>query len=243
MEEKLCLKWNEFQENMKSTFGELRGDKDFTDVTLACEDQQFEVHKFALASCSSLFKKMLVKIKTHQHPLIYFNGINAMDLEVVLDFIYFGEVKVYEEDLDRFLRVAEELQLKGLEGNNGKPPIVQLLSTTEEIKPKSEIERKPIEKDFTSSMNFGKPVSTESRTMKQFPMDTDTATVVASMIKKQGNVYKCSECDFQSRYTSHLKEHVQKHIEGLEFPCKYCEKVMRSSAALRMHINKNHQTY
>ena len=138
MEEKLCLKWNEFQENMKSTFGELRGDKDFTDVTLACEDQLFEVHKFALASCSSLFKKMLVKIKEHQHPLIYFNGIKAMDLEVVLDFIYFGEVKVYEEDLDRFLRVAEELQLKGLEGNNGKPPIVQLLSTTEEIKPKSE---------------------------------------------------------------------------------------------------------
>ena len=215
MEEKLCLKWNEFQENLKSTFGELRGDKDFTDVTLACEDQQFEVHKFALALCSSLFKKMLVKIKDHQHPLIYFNGIKAMDLEVVLDFIYFGEVKVYEEDLDRFLRVAEDLQLKGLEGNNGKPPIVQLLSTTEEIKPKSEIERKHTEKDFTSSMNFGKPVSTESRTIKQFPIDTNTATVIASMIKKQGNVYKCSECDFQSRYTSHLKEHVQKHIEGL----------------------------
>ena len=36
MEEKLCLKWNEFQENVTSALGDLRSDEDFTDVTLAC---------------------------------------------------------------------------------------------------------------------------------------------------------------------------------------------------------------
>ena len=38
MSEKLCLQWNDFQENVKIAFGNLREDKDFADVTLACED-------------------------------------------------------------------------------------------------------------------------------------------------------------------------------------------------------------
>ena len=51
MSEKLCLKWNDFQENVNSAFGDLRGSGDFSDVTLACEDgQQIEAHKVVLAA-------------------------------------------------------------------------------------------------------------------------------------------------------------------------------------------------
>ena len=38
--EKLCLQWNDFRENITSSFKELRIDREFTDVTLACEDGQ-----------------------------------------------------------------------------------------------------------------------------------------------------------------------------------------------------------
>ena len=38
MSEKLCLQWNDFKENINIAFGRLRCDKEFTDVTLACED-------------------------------------------------------------------------------------------------------------------------------------------------------------------------------------------------------------
>ena len=34
----------------------------------------------------------------------------------ILDFQYFGEAKVVEGDLDSFLAIAEEIQLKGLTG-------------------------------------------------------------------------------------------------------------------------------
>ena len=34
MSEKLCLQWNDFKENVNSAFGRLRGDIEFTDVTL-----------------------------------------------------------------------------------------------------------------------------------------------------------------------------------------------------------------
>ena len=80
MSEKLCLQWNEFNENVTSAFVRLRDDKEFTDVTLACEDgQQMEAHKIILASSSPFFEKMLQKNK-HPHPLIYFKGFHSHDL-------------------------------------------------------------------------------------------------------------------------------------------------------------------
>ena len=60
MSEKLCLQWNDFKENVNNAFGRLRDDKDFTDVTLACEDgQQLEAHKVILAASSPFFEKIL----------------------------------------------------------------------------------------------------------------------------------------------------------------------------------------
>ena len=38
---------------------------------------------------------------------------------------------------------------------------------------------------------------------------------------------------------SHIKEHVESHIEGLSFPCQSCGKKCRSRQALRFH----HQYY
>ena len=62
MSEKLCLQWNDFKENAISALGSLRNDKEFTNVTLACEDgQQMEAHKGILAASSPFFQKILQK--------------------------------------------------------------------------------------------------------------------------------------------------------------------------------------
>ena len=46
MSEKLCLQWNDFKDVVNTAFGNLRGDTDFIDVTLACEDgRQLKAHK------------------------------------------------------------------------------------------------------------------------------------------------------------------------------------------------------
>ena len=80
MSEKLCLKWNDFQENVNTAFGNLREDTDFADVTLACEDgQQVEAHKVILTSSSPFFMQLLRKNK-HPHPLIYMRGVKFEDL-------------------------------------------------------------------------------------------------------------------------------------------------------------------
>ena len=116
MAEKLCLQWNDFKENVNSAFGRLRNDKEFTDVTLACEDgKQMEAHKVILAASSPFFENILQRNK-HPHPLIYLRGFQSQDLLNILDFLYFGEAKIYQESLDSFLEIAEELKLKGLTG-------------------------------------------------------------------------------------------------------------------------------
>ena len=81
--EKLCLQWNDFKENISCSFGELREDKDFTNVTLACEDgKQVEAHKVILAASSPFFKDILKRNK-HPHPLIFMRGLKSQDLVAI----------------------------------------------------------------------------------------------------------------------------------------------------------------
>ena len=118
--EKLCLKWNNFQANLYSAFGRFRDDLDFADVTLASDDgKQFETHKIILASSSPFFMEVLRKNK-HPHPLIYMRGMKSENLFAIIDFLYYGMANVFQENLDSFLSIAEEFELKGLmgQGNN-----------------------------------------------------------------------------------------------------------------------------
>ena len=120
--DKLLLQWNDFKENITSSFRELRGDREFTDVTLACEDgSQIEAHKVVLVSTSPFFMELL-KRNRHPHPLLYMRGLRSEDLMAILDFLYQGEANVCQENLDSFLALAEELKLKGLTGNTEKEP-------------------------------------------------------------------------------------------------------------------------
>ena len=94
--DKYCLKSDNFQENVKSTFGALRSDKEFVDVTLVCEDAfQIDCHKAILATSSPFFSEILTKLN-QPRPLIYLRGMREEDLVAILDFIYFEEVNVLE---------------------------------------------------------------------------------------------------------------------------------------------------
>ena len=111
------MTWNDFKENLGSSFMELRGDKDLTDVTLACEDgKQVETHKVILAASSPFFMTLL-KRNNHPHPLICMRGFKSEDLFAIVDFFYFGETNILQEQLDSFLAVAVELQVKGLQAS------------------------------------------------------------------------------------------------------------------------------
>ena len=115
-----CLRWNDFAENVSSAFKDLRTENDFFDVTLACSDsasKTLQAHKVILSACSNVFKGIFRKqtnVQNLANLYIYMSGITYNNLASILDFIYNGEVNIAQEDLNSFLTVAEELQIKGL---------------------------------------------------------------------------------------------------------------------------------
>jgi len=101
---------------MSTSFREFRSGQEFADVTLVCEDgKKIEAHKMILSSASKFFKHALTENK-HSHPMIYMRGVKARYLESVVDFIYHGESNIDQEDLNSFLQLAGDLELKGLAG-------------------------------------------------------------------------------------------------------------------------------
>ena len=119
--EKFCLKWNEFETNLSVAFRELREEKDFFDVTLACDDSQIEAHKVIVSACSPFFRNVLRR-NPHPHPLIFLKGVKFKELLSVINFMYMGEANVAQDELNTFLAVAEELEVKGLTQKTTESP-------------------------------------------------------------------------------------------------------------------------
>merc|ERR1719370_997532 len=113
--DKWCMKWNEFDTNVKEYLKILRGDQRLFDVTLVTDDgQHIPAHKIILSAGSQFFSDIFFK-SNQTNMLIYLKGINSVQLENFLDFIYNGEASVGQEDLKEFLETWKELQVKRFE--------------------------------------------------------------------------------------------------------------------------------
>ena len=238
--EKLCLKWNDFQENISSYFGDLRSSKDFTDVTLACEDgQRFETHKIILASSSPVFVEILTG-ENNSQPLIFMRSVKSEDLSAILDFLYFGEAEVLKDKLESFLAIAEDLKIKGLCGTVPHNEQSDLNAKMESV----EIPKKKKRKLRKNS----KPPSASSKTkFKVDPGELDEQ--IKSMMTKssvsfgnrQGSLATCNICGKQSPAKS-MPRHIEaNHITGVTHACDICGKVSTSRNALKKHKSENHR--
>ena len=227
----------------------MREDNDFVDVTLACEDgQQVEAHKVILASSSPFFQKLLGKNK-HPHPLIYMRGMKSDDLLAIVDFLYRGEANVFQENLDSFLAIAEELQLKGLMGktdekvedeNNLPSTLLTAMNTDIKIPKTSFKSRKTI-------------IPGENRTLAipgDFSGDLDELEErVKSMMEKSRNktanglqlADRCKVCGKEG-WSRNIKDHIEaNHLEGIAIPCNLCDKTFRSRNGFRQHKRQHQQ--
>ena len=248
MSEKLCLQWNDFQENIKSAFGRLREDNDFTDVTLACEDgQQVEAHKVILAASSPFFQKLLGRNK-HPHPLIYMRGTKSEDLLAIVDFLYHGEANVFQENLDSFLAIAEELQLKGLMGKTDEnvedykedekslPPTFSPVNVNI---PNTAVQRQAPNRNI-HDLGENRTLAIPGNNSGDFE---ELDEKIKSMMEKSQNKIS-SGCEFaqmckvcgKEGYSSAIKDHIEvNHLEGIVIPCKLCDKTFKYRNGLRKH--------
>jgi len=234
--EKLSLKWNDFQENVISSFGLLREEYEFADVTLACEDgRQVNAHKVILASSSPFFMNLLRK-NNHPHPLIYMRGMKSEDLEAMVDFLYYGETKVYQENLDSFLAVSEELQLKGLIGSGAEKEAKDILNHFSLDKDEREIEE-TYEHSAQLTSTFPKDVNpNESFTPDIFTYNDehDTSSPLEDNIVAANNTLAPDLQDLDDQINSMIK------VNGKVKTCTVCGKTARSSSEIRGHIEVHH---
>ena len=257
MDEKLCLQWNDFKENIISSVGNLKEDKDFTDVTLACEDgTQIEAHKIILSGSSPFFDNLLRRNK-HSHPLIYMRGMKSEDMAAIVEFLYRGEASVPQDNLDSFLAIAEELKLKGLTG----------VETTEA---ESNEAGRPVDRRFdqfikgeTNSFKQSSLSSTFGRgsrhdrsgadgviaTMNHFSgdfkeLDEKCDSMIEKLLDKfQGKAaYECKVCGKQALHKGDMRKHIEaNHLEGALVSCSKCEKKFRSTNSLAVQTSSVHK--
>lgn len=110
------LRWNNYVTHVTEAFNVLRFENDLVDVTLCCDGGKIKAHKMLLSACSSYFKQIF-KENPCQHPVIIFRNFKYEDLNAIINFMYHGEVNIFQEQLESFLITAEFLEVKGLTDN------------------------------------------------------------------------------------------------------------------------------
>ena len=72
-------------------------------------------------------------------------------------------------------------------------------------------------------------------------IDLDVDAQIESFLVKVGDSegrtgWQCIDCNKYSKTKANLKKHVEIHIEGLSFSCKFCDKVCKTRNSLNLHV-------
>ena len=244
MAEKFCLKWNDFYTNISHSFRDLRNEENLHDVTLVTDDnQQISAHKLILSISSDYFNALFKNIK-QPNMVVCLQGLSKEDVNNCLNYMYNGEVQIFQDDLDKFLDIAERLKIKGLVGSSN--------STEETYFQKQEnFEDAPIavSEQYTNKNRESQDLQlVENPSSIQFPsnheydMKEETAKYIE--ILEDGNVRcticgKISNAKRQKERLPNMRYHIETHFEGLSYNCNLCNKTLKNKMQLAQHKKKS----
>ena len=264
--QKFHLQWNEFQKNITTSIKDFRGD--FCDITLVSEDNiKIEAHKVILAASSNLFRDILGH-NSHPNPLIYMRGIKDDHLAAAVDFIYHGQTSINEENINDFLQVAGELQLKGLSGT--EEPNLEMnkdLKNIQTVEPTKKLDTVHIpfcpklkdNGEHISGQIYNDVIDqtimedtidvVENRDQADYENIAETristtneqlAETIKLMLEKVDGIWRCTQCGKTNKDRSNMRKHIEtNHIEGISYTCDQCQKQCRSKSGLYQHRSSN----
>ena len=256
MAEKFCLKWNDFSSNVSKSFGLLRTADYLHDVTLVSEDhKQVAAHRLVLAACSEYFRDIFRSTSQHAHPLLCLDGITAGDLSNVLDYIYNGEIQIYQDNLDRFLAVAQKFRLEGLLGDTDSqsqdppdqenyPPLKQAEHFQEDAIPPQPMTKKKAKDEYPPS-NRSRDLATLDRVT--VPIASSEMSELQNKINEhlercEDGKFRCTLCGKTATQKIQIEYHIEGlHLEGVSIPCPLCERTFRSRNSMREHKSRIHK--
>ena len=221
------------------------------------DEKTVPAHKVVLAASSEFFKNIL-RTADHTKPMIYLSGINQRELTHIMEYIYEGELNIYQNELDAFLDVAQKLKIQGLVGNGPD------LETQNHIKEENIGEETLDEASYNDIQDdqFIKPQAINStvRDVKSRWKSVNTRTLsLPTMPKSSSSIYEeakkavdeivmkteegwmCRTCNKTVKQSSQIRKHAETHIDGLSFPCQLCGETFRSRIQLGDHKRSQHR--
>lgn len=114
----LIIKWNKYGKVYRQAFRNFQAGGLFTDVSLVAEGKQIDCHKLVLCAGSEYFLEVLQK-ETNLHPVILMHKTPFWQLDLLVKYLYKGDILVRQEQLAPLLKTAEQLGIRGLCLTNG----------------------------------------------------------------------------------------------------------------------------
>ena len=163
-----------------------------------------------------------------------------------MDYIYNGEVKIFQENLDNFLNIAQRLKLEGLIGNN--------VDDSQEINDDKNIakDENPMEEvHYENPKTIApqpKPRQLEKVDYKSVvSMSTEDVSEVENAVNENmekiaSGMWKCKLCGRTATRKDILRNHIETHLEGLSYPCQQCGKTFRSRHSYKKHVYVYHRS-
>ena len=239
---------NNFVSNARHIFENLLIGSEYSDVTLACEDdKQIKAHKFILGASSLFFKRIFLE-NPEPNSLIFLHDIRYSELQTIMKFIYRGEVEVAENILDSFLDTATYLEIKGL-GDHIQE--FKSKKDKEEISPKETREFERIDSELRTENEFADVLHFTEEEKELFlleprtkPEEKETMSnyeTIANQSDSKVRNFPCDKCTYRGTTKKVLKEHILTKHEGVKFPCKECPFVSSTTATRYMHNLTKHK--
>ena len=239
--QKLLLSWDEYDSNITSNFKLMKDQNDFCDVTLISDDQTLiAAHKVLLSASSPLFMKIL-RNSSCKHPSLFLSGVHSRELNMVLDFIYQGSIKIQQDYLDMFMHVAQKLQIKGLTVKDMLSVKEKSVTVDEEIIDSSESDHAD-ESEIDDNIKVEAAEKQEEYLKEPGSMNLqELDEKINDLIDEGIGHYRCKVCTKSASQRCNLKKHIETHIIGLAFACR-CEKTFKTRNALQIHRQRNPAT-
>ena len=227
------LEWKMYESISTNSFRTLYSDTDFTDVTLACEEnKQISAHKVVLISCSEMLKKILLE-NPHPHPLIFLQGLTLRDLQQLKRSMYLGTAFVEEPEMKSFLSVSKTFLNTHAPDQVYQPPAV--VAKEEQAMPLDNTQQQVLVEEKV--VNQAEIFLAKSKRLKE-KIGTQLMNKFAG--NRELKMFECTFCDWSHRSRNKLTRHMRNKHTGQSTSCKSCDFKTSTSEKLEIHERKAH---
>ena len=260
---KHTLTWHTYPDHLRGIMRDMMRSEDFADVTLVTNDKKaLKAHRNILSACSPVFKDILQMSIQSNHPMIYLNGIQYSEIESILQFMYLGEAKFYEERMNEFFCAVKDLKIKELSevvNSSGQGHDHTRKEATEEVKVCINESTETFAIDDDKIIGDKAEIVGSYNGMLQTPEDKQifsskyqcklcdkTCSTSSSLWhhnknKHEGFKFACNLCDYQATQQRNLTVHIQSKHEGIKYACNQCDYQATSLVSLTRHIQSKHE--